>query len=667
MGYDLQLFSRLPASLDLDLAAPRGGILLVLREPIPETPDFHLGAQDAPPQELRVGGLAASIGMLGDWVGATGLQGPLQAAAQGTATFVGQQGGNGVIAGGVPTGVSPVMAGEWDPNTWRGPGTQPTERYAHGSPAPADRVGIACGWHYGAPRKPAARERWQDAMHSSSAARAPHAYLSRTRIGSGIVWVDGTSVGARAWSAYVAAYRRHTARGAAWVEGSPVRLLWGVPWVRLWPRHRGYEHAHDEATRTCRVWTCPSAYGRKLPGLLAKYWAPWEEAMRPRFIWPPPEPPEPPVEPPFVPDLDLVLECRLPVPLWSPVAFDLWIDTCDRVTNPNIVPVAGRRVIIVVHSLTITTMPDGTPIPCDAISLRADRDSWCWGWEASVLKAASELAEQQREVQITVDGNIWTGLVETSRMSRRHGWSATQVGGRSRSAILAAPYTDARSRLEALDRTAVQLAEDELYNTGWTLSWGSVDWLVPGGVFAYDALTPIEAVVKLATAIGSIVQTHPSDPTISVIPRYGVSTWDVPAAAVDWVIPGDIVLDMTVAWRPETLYRGVWVSGQGAGVLTRVFRTGTDGAPYKQMVVDPLITHIDAARERGRQILCAGGKRADVTLTLPLSTSVGLIKPGQLVEVTTPAFRGYVDAVSINARRVSVVQTVTIERIDETP
>jgi hypothetical protein len=323
--------------------------------------------------------------------------------------------------------------------------------------------------------------------------------------------------------------------------------------------------------------------------------------------------------------------------------------------------------IIVVHSLQITTLPDGTPIPCDAISLRADRDSWCWGWEASVLKAASELAEQQREVQITVDGNIWTGLVETSRMSRRHGWSATQVGGRSRSAILAAPYTDARSRLEALDRTAVQLAEDELYNTGWTLSWGSVDWLVPGGVFAYDALTPIEAVVKLATAIGSIVQTHPSDPTISVIPRYGVSTWDVPAAAVDWVIPGDIVLDMTVAWRPETLYRGVWVSGQGAGVLARVFRTGTDGAPYKQMVVDPLITHIDAARERGRQILCAGGKRADVTLTLPLSTSVGLIKPGQLVEVTAPAFRGYVDAVSISARRVNVVQTVTIERIDQTP
>jgi hypothetical protein len=85
------------------------------------------------------------------------------------------------------------------------------------------------------------------------------------------------------------------------------------------------------------------------------------------------------------------------------------------------------------------------------------------------------------------------------------------------------------------------------------------------------------------------------------------------------------------------------------------------------MVVDPLITHIDAARERGRQILCAGGKRADVTLTLPLSADIGLIKPGQLVEVLDPAFRGYVDAVSINARRVDVIQTVTLERVDQTP
>lgn len=667
MGYDLQLFSRLPASLDLDLAAPRGGILLVLREPIPETPDFHLGAQDAPPQELRVGGLAASIGMLGDWVGATGLQGPLQAAAQGTATFVGQQGVGGSVAESVPTSVAPAITGEWDPNTWRGPGTQPTERYAHGSPAPADRVGIACGWHYGAPRKPAARERWQDAMHSSSAARAPHVYLSRTRIGSGIVWVDGTSVGARAWSAYVAAYRRHTARGAAWVEGSPVRLLWGAPWVRLWPRHRGYEHAHDEATRTCRVWTCPSAYGRKLPGLLAKYWAPWEEAMRPRFIWPPPEPPEPPVEPPFVPDLDLVLGCRLPVPLWGPVAFDLWIDTCDRARHAGLEIPTHRRVILVVHTLTITTMPDGTPIPCAALEITSDRDSWCWRWRATVIGAATELAEQQREVLISIDGLSWSGIVESASMTRRHGAATTTVGGRSLSAQLSTPYVDPRSRLETTDRTAVQLAEDELYNTGWTLDWQTVDWLVPGGIFSYDRLTPIGALVRIAQAVGACVRSHTQQQTLTVYPRYPVPSWDLSSATPDVTIPGDIILELGTEWRSEALRRGVWVAGKTSGVSVRVYRSGTDGAPYAQMVVDDLITHIDAARERGRQILSAGGKRADVRLSMPLTTDTGLILPGHIVDVTDPAMRGYADAVAINAFSARVIQAVTIERVDETP
>ena len=84
------------------------------------------------------------------------------------------------------------------------------------------------------------------------------------------------------------------------------------------------------------------------------------------------------------------------------------------------------------------------------------------------------------------------------------------------------------------------------------------------------------------------------------------------------------------------------------------------------MIVDPLITHIDAGRERGRNVLAATGSRREVRLAMPLVDSLGVLTPGMIVEVEDfPAWRGYVDAVEIAATRAAVNQTATIEHIQE--
>jgi hypothetical protein len=361
--------------------------------------------------------------------------------------------------------------------------------------------------------------------------------------------------------------------------------------------------------------------------------------------------------------LDFDLGCVLPSPVWTGADFFLDIETCDRVKPHGWLPPVAPRVIIVIHTLSIVTLPDGTPIPCDEVQVVTDLDSWAWRWSASVRGAAEELAQTQKEIELTVDSLIWRGITESYDAERLFGAVAARVGGRSLSAYLAEPFTDPRARIESTNRTANQLAEDELYNTGWALDWNTVDWLVPAGAFAYDALTPIGAVKQIAEACGAVVQSHPWDTRIIVLPRYPVSAWELDAAQPDVTIPAGVITRMSTRWQPNALYRGVWVFGRSQGVGVRVYRTGTDGDPYAQMVVDPLVTHVDAGRERGRNILSGSGKRAVITATMPLLPEVGLIVPGSIVEVSdTPSWKAYAVGVSISASLGKVIQTVTLER-----
>ena len=111
----------------------------------------------------------------------------------------------------------------------------------------------------------------------------------------------------------------------------------------------------------------------------------------------------------------------------------------------------------------------------------------------------------------------------------------------------------------------------------------------------------------------------------------------------------------------------LYIFGRENGVNARVTRDGQAGELPAEQIVDDLITHVDAGRERGRVELSKAGDGAAVTLDLPLLTGSGqpgLLLPGQLVEVDdiNGAWRGLVTAVQITATRQSVTQTVEIER-----
>ena len=73
------------------------------------------------------------------------------------------------------------------------------------------------------------------------------------------------------------------------------------------------------------------------------------------------------------------------------------------------------------------------------------------------------------------------------------------------------------------------------------------------------------------------------------------------------------------------------MSGTTAGVLGQVTRAGTSGELIAPMVTDALITHVDAARQRGIAELSPAGRQFDVTLRMPVLEETGIIPPGKLV------------------------------------
>src|SRR5699024_10555471 len=144
-------------------------------------------------------------------------------------------------------------------------------------------------------------------------------------------------------------------------------------------------------------------------------------------------------------------------------------------------------------------------------------------------------------------------------------------------------------------------------NTGWTLDWQAPDWTVPGGVWSYQELTPMQAILQIVEAAGASIQSHPSEQTLSVAPRYPVSPWDWATTTADAVLPAAQVVGERGRWAPRPAYNAIYVAGQAGGVLVHVKRRGTAGELVAPMQLHRLTTDVPVGQERGRNELAASG------------------------------------------------------------
>lgn len=402
--------------------------------------------------------------------------------------------------------------------------------------------------------------------------------------------------------------------------------------------------------------------------------AAWHRARAVPHIWPRPATPDQPVPPDsriYIPPVGsavaLNFECALEQHVGG-VALSFRARQCTP--RPAIL-----QVYLIMSDISLVRLPDRVPVPISSVQVRTDADAWCWDLSATVTsRAALDLVRPDAgpvAVEASINGHTFTAMVESWRESRSHGKSGYTITGRSLSAELAAPYAATSSYTETADRTAHQLADAAVLNTGWTVDWSTVDWLVTAGAYSYRDASPMAAIQQVAEAVGAIVQTSRNTQHIAISPRYPTSPWDWAAAMPVVVVTDDLCRSLGTNWQTRPAYDGVYVSGTNQGVIALVKRTGTAGANLAPMITDPLITHADAARERGRNILAAAGQWSTTTIDLPLMPSgqaPGLLSVGGLIEVYDgyELYRAQVRGVGINARRgngsISVIQSIEVER-----
>lgn len=403
---------------------------------------------------------------------------------------------------------------------------------------------------------------------------------------------------------------------------------------------------------------------------------PWGPARQLPWVVSPPRPAPPDPDPSPFPNGNLVvlnLGCQIiGLPGFAPL--NLGVTACYAV-RPQ------RETHIVLNSVSVVRLPDRTPIDVESVGIISSSDAWGSSFDIGLADGAhlallKPTAAGPRQIEITLNGYVWTMIVEQYTTRREFNAGGVTLTGRSRTALLAAPYAPARAKVTAEARSMAQLVDEELSDTGYSVSYDTVDWLVPAGAWFYDSSTPLDAISALAEASGGVVQSDPATLELRVRPRYPVSPWDWPDAAPTAVIQDDIVVGENLQVRSVPLYDAVVVTGElaGKGVTCKVRRAGEAGELYAPQVSSPLITEAAAGAERGRNVLSDRGEQASIDLTLPLFAApllpgqTGRVLPLDLVEVQAAegTWQGLCTAVRIEARRddkaVVIEQTVTLER-----
>lgn len=336
--------------------------------------------------------------------------------------------------------------------------------------------------------------------------------------------------------------------------------------------------------------------------------------------------------------------------------------------------IPSQRSYMVLNSASLVRWPDLTPLPCAALTVETDFDSWCWGLTATLSGPDAWALVQPNplacEVQATINGQVWRFLLDVPNRSRSFNSDRVSLKGRSRSAWLADPYAVTRDLTELDARDMVQLAEAALENTGWTIAWDSPNWVVPAGRYVARN-TPMGALMRLVSATDDGLTTDPWQQVLYSRRRWPVASWLVDGETVDLLVPESAILSLTQSPVYTQPLNGVYVSGTSHGALALVKIAGTDGGLQPDApITDDLLcdTAGVAARQRGLNALSDAGAGftmdAELLFAPAASPAFPLIPPGQIVSIAgmKGVSRSCKVAASWSGGALQVRQSVGLER-----
>lgn len=203
-------------------------------------------------------------------------------------------------------------------------------------------------------------------------------------------------------------------------------------------------------------------------------------------------------------------------------------------------------------------------IQFDTLSLSTDEDSFCWTLSASTRDMATwdmirARSGTTQETEITLNGHVFHVIFDGVERSMTLDDCRYKITGRSKTALLSAPYAEPLTRKWTGQR-ATDIAGALCTAAGITLDWQTIDYTPRGGVFAVDKKRPVEIIRELIDPIDAVMATSLDGSTLKVRPRYPVD----PVTA-DMVLDTAVSMQETWEWREG--YNAVEIMDSSSSVM----------------------------------------------------------------------------------------------------
>ncbi|GAB2703968.1 hypothetical protein [Comamonas sediminis] len=494
-------------------------------------------------------------------------------------------------------------------------------------------MAVAPAWQEATQVRKAAIARWQEAVPAHYVLATHWQEAQRLRSASRSAWQSGIGVRAGLESQWQESVRLRAAARGHWQEARPLRAGLDTHWQEAL-RLRAAVQPHWQQANPVRT----AIHSRFTDGMPVRVpvRSHWQEANRSapgRTVVVPPV--KPPCYVPAVP-VSLVFFDPADSSLPARLVFRCGTRAGPEPGEPIVIPI--QRTYIVLNSIGLRRVSDGAVISAVAFSMALGVDSWTWSWQATIpgrqLGLIASDTDDPVQVYALINNVPYVLLAERWQRERRFASDQINVSGRGLSALLDAPYAPVVNHGSQGGFTAQQLTQHVLTANGvpldWVVDWGLTDWLIPPNAWSLQG-SYMAALTDIATAAGGYIQPHNTLQRLHVLPRYPKQPWLWSTLTPDYQLPSDAVEVEGTEWVRNPAYNRVYVSGEGAGVLGEVVRAGTPGDFDAPMVTHPLITDLEAARQRGIAELSAAGSSQTVSLSMQIAPQTGVIKPGKLI------------------------------------
>ncbi|MFT7565810.1 MAG: hypothetical protein ACI846_000096 [Pseudoalteromonas distincta] len=326
-----------------------------------------------------------------------------------------------------------------------------------------------------------------------------------------------------------------------------------------------------------------------------------------------------------------------------------------------------RKTYFMNNTVECIRVSDGQRILISSFSYQFGRSQFAAICSLSFCSRIDFERSQDELLKITINGYEFYTHVESPSTRLKFNANSYSATGRSRMAELSAPFVSAKNYTNITAKTLAGLMTDIVQNTGWSIDNQMIDYSVPALAFSYQNKTPAEALAICANAIGGMLSFNDETKTISLLPKWPVMPWDTSNAICDVIINESVILDHNKQKITQPTSNAVFVRGEQQGVSCKVKRAGTLADNFASDVVDQLITHVQAARQRGSHELAETGNKWQSSIRTKIMADLPPIKPGMLVGIRygEDIYKATCDSVSISASvssagLVSVNQTFTV-------